>query len=355
MRSPAWWLTSSVLVFKKVSRAVTRKGSQQGGREIHKCELLLPSKQPSPFILPWFHLEEFPVGSRREGKTVWSWFALRYEALTHPQVMARQRGISGPTQVHMKSRQGKISFHLWFAFGKKADWWTGLLKTTTVQGPGSSWEIGQLLAPLSPPGEDTAVRLHREQPLCGCLSKMLPLCPQFLKKRWRDVEQKKELFLIPVFRGLWKRKISHKKWWATSDRVKSWGEKKITQWQNFLSKWFAASQCYSAFLSRAVWEVAFVHEMAAIKKVFFRTGTLASYQHVIADVLQLGLVFSRYSLPICCFFSFLSVFLFIAGDDARIDRGADHILGGGGQRFLSPLESLVPLLRDAFMAAAMSS
>lgn len=36
--------------FQKVSRAVTRKGSQQGRREIHKCELLLPSKQPSPFI-----------------------------------------------------------------------------------------------------------------------------------------------------------------------------------------------------------------------------------------------------------------------------------------------------------------
>lgn len=32
------------------------------------------------------------------------------------------------------------------------------------------------------------------------LSKMLPLCPQFLKKRWRDVEQ-----TFPFSRVLWKR------------------------------------------------------------------------------------------------------------------------------------------------------
>lgn len=59
MRSTAWRLTSFVLVFKrKVSWAVIRRGSQQGRRQIPKCEFLFPSKQPSPFIFTWFHLEE---------------------------------------------------------------------------------------------------------------------------------------------------------------------------------------------------------------------------------------------------------------------------------------------------------
>lgn len=190
------------------------------------------------------------MGSGREGKTVWSWFALRYEALPPTPrwwLEGKQRGIS----VHMKSRQGKIPIPLVICLWKEGpNWWTGLTyKTTTVQGPGSSWEIGQLLAPLlerTPPSDSTENSLSVGAPIENAAS--LPsTSKEKMEGCWANV---------PVFQ----RSLQERGKYPTSDeqpliRLRAEGEKKNHIVCLKLScKWFAASQYIQPPFSQELFE-----------------------------------------------------------------------------------------------------
>lgn len=72
---------------------------------------------------------KFPVGSRCEGKTIWSWFALEYAPLpSNPRWWSewKQLGINHLTKVSIKHRRGKSPNRpTWLTFGQKQDFTRG--------------------------------------------------------------------------------------------------------------------------------------------------------------------------------------------------------------------------------------
>lgn len=141
-------------------------------------------------------------------------------------------------------------------------------------------------------------------------------------------------------------KIPHS-WWATSDQTGS-EENHITSQAYKSAPTDCSFPAYSdTFLSGAAWEFAFERYINTVRQAPFETETPASYQNVIADVLQLGLdllpvLFAHLLLlliPLC--------FLLNAGDDAPGGAaGAHHVLVGDREQISLLVGEFVPLFRD---------